>query len=76
MAPADMVSIASIPIVRFVWHRAYPNPSYGSAWRTEMLGRRIADGAECLVLREGAVAVIAGDRSGEVYILFTTDFAA
>ena len=37
---------------------------------------RIADGAERLVLREGAIAVIAGDGSGEGHILFTTDFAA
>ena len=37
---------------------------------------RVADGAQGLDLWKGAIAVIAGDGSGEVHILFTTDFAA
>src|SRR6266849_4485578 len=37
---------------------------------------RIAHRAECFVLRVGAMAMIAGDRSGERHILFTTHFAA
>src|SRR5260370_42563099 len=37
---------------------------------------RVTDGAQSLLLREGAIAVIAGDRSREGHILFTTHLAA